>query len=329
VLLTAEGAQLRITLLDPAGKAQKTEQLPTADVAHAPSVPPAAGAFEIAEVVAATLDTRFAAVWLERDRSSSRTRGLSGSISNPADARLVSIGEVQQPIAKPRGNLALAATDGHFMALSRALSTQCANETEHDCVGYSFFRFDSNQRFGAPLAVPAPCAQNALSFSVSGARWYYGVCSNGSGNPQTVVFTIQNEPAYYARADRVLEGCLPTGAVASDDELIIAADCAGTRRAIRLRGGDRAPEDLRMDRLDAQCESGRPKILQLGSAGLNLPLNRRQDRLEAFLPTRYSLPQARAVWTGQTLLVAGLVDSKVTLKAYRCDSTLLREVSLE
>jgi len=329
VLLTAEGGQLRITLLDPNGKAQKTELLRTADVAQAPLVPPVAESFEIEEAVAATLDTRLAVAWLERNGASSRTRGLSGPISKLGDARAVTIGDVQQPIATPRGNLALAAIDGHFMALSRAVATACANETEHDCVGYSFFRFDSDPHFGLPLAVPAPCAQNAVSFAVSGARFYYGVCSNGSGSPQTVVFTIQNEPAYYARADRVLQGCLPTGAVAMGDELVVAADCAGTRRAVRLRGGDQAPEELRMDRLDAECESGKPRIRQLGSAGLDLRLNRRQDRLEAFLPASYRLPQARAVWTGQTLLVAGLVDAKVTLKAYRCDSTLLREVALE
>ena len=67
-------------------------------------------------------------------------------------------------------------------------------------------------------------------------------------------------------------------------------------------------------------------IVQHGLAGLNLPLNGRQDRLEAFLPERFSLPRARAVWTGQTLFVAGVVVSKLTLKGYRCDSTLLREV---
>jgi len=329
VLIIAEHAQLRMTLLDLAGKAQKTETLYRAKVAAETGALPVRQSPEIEEVVAATLDTRFAVAWLERDRSSARTLGMSGSLSKTSDATPVVIEDVQQPIATPRGNLALGSMNGHFLAFIRGNSTPCADQSQHDCIGYSFFRFDSdNQHRSPPLAVPSPCSENALSFTISGARWHYGLCS-GSSSPTTTVFTIQNEPSYYARADRVLEGCLPIGAVTIADELIVAGDCAGTRRAARLRGDDRAPEELRMDRSEAVCQSGKPLIVQRGLAGLHLPLNGRQDRLEAFLPARFSLPHARAVWTGQTLLVAGLRDSKVTLKGYRCDSTLLREVALE
>ncbi|MEI9936874.1 MAG: hypothetical protein WDO69_06600 [Pseudomonadota bacterium] len=331
VLIIAEQAQLQMTLLDLAGRVQKTETLYTAEATRAPGASPGQESFEIEEVVAATLDTRLAVAWIERDRLSTRALGLSGSLSNRSDTRIISMPDVQQPIALPRGNLALGSTDGHFVALTRGESTPCAEQAQRDCVGYSFFRFDSGEphRSGPPLAVPEPCAENALNFAVSGARWYYGVCSRGSGSPVTTVFTIQNEPSYYARADRVLEGCAPTGAVVVKDDLIVAGDCAGTRRAVRVRGGDRAPEEVRMDRSEAVCESGKPLIVQRGLSGLELPLNGRQDRLEAFLPARFSLPRARAVWTGQTLLVAGVIDSKVTLKGYRCDSTLLREVALE
>jgi len=332
VLLVAEGAQVRMTVLDLAGKAHETKTLYRKELASDGSadsrVPQS---FEIDELVAATLDTRIAVIWIERDRSSTRALGLSGSLSEIAQASLVSIGDVQQPIATPRGNLALSATDGHFVAFTRASATPCVDQTQRDCVGYSFFQFDSgrSRRSGPPLAVPEPCAKNALDFAVSGPRWYYGVCSDSGGRPATTVFTIQNEPSYYARADRVLEGCLPVGAVAIADDWVVAGDCAGARRAVRVRGGDRAPEEVRVDRLDAVCQSGKPLIFQLGVAGLKLPLSARQDRLEAFLPARFSVPGARAVWTGQTLLVAGVVDSQLTLKGYRCDSTLLREVELE
>lgn len=332
VLIVAEHAQLRMTLLDPAGKTQKTEVLDPRETTGKPRDGSAEQSLEIEEVVATTLETRFAVVWLERDRSSARVLGRSGSLSKPKDAPLVAIANVQPPIATPRGNLALGSADGRFVAFTRAQSTPCADPTQHDCVGYSFFQFDSENphHSGPPLAVPAPCPQNALSFAQSGgARWYYGVCSGSSGSPITTLFTIQNEPSYYARADRVLEGCVPLGAVATGDDLLVAGDCAGTRRAVRLRGSDRAPEELRMDRLEAVCQSGKPLLVQRGVAGLKLPLNGRQDRLEAFLPAALSLPQARAVWTGQTLLVAGLIDSKLTIKGYRCDSTMLRPVALE
>jgi len=330
VLIVAENSELRMTTLDRAGKAQKTETLYGADVSAKGQGSPLSPSFEIAEVVAATQGTRLAVGWVEQDRSSNHARGLSASLSNASNGLRVSLGEVQSPIATPRGNLSLASADGQFVAFTRATQAPCADQTQRDCVGYSFYRFDSGEhRAGLPLAVPAPCAQGALVFALSGARWYYGACSGSSGSPLTTLFTIQNDPFYYARADRVLPGCLPMGAVTVADELIVAGDCAGTRRAVRLRGGDRAPEEVRMERLEGVCQAGKPLLVQNGLAGLKLALNDRQDRLEAFLPAAFSLPLARAVWTGQTLLVAGLVDSRITLKGYRCDSTLLREVALE
>jgi hypothetical protein len=322
LLVVAEQAQLQLTRLDHSGKAQQPETLYRRAGSSAPEE------FEIAEVAAATLGTRLGVVWLEREGASAHTFGLSGSLAKLKEAQRISIADVDLPLATPRGNLALGSEDGHFVAFSRGKSTACADQTQRDCVGYSFFRFDgeSPQRSGPPLAVPAPCAHDALSFALSGARWYYGVCSADGGSPQTTVFTIQNQPSYYARADRVLAGCLPLGALATGDDLLVAADCAGIRRAVRVRGADRAPEEVRLDRAEAVCQGGKPLIVQQGLAGLNLPLDGRQDRLEAFLPERFSLPRARSVWTGRTLFVAGVVDSKLTIKGYRCDSTLLREV---
>jgi hypothetical protein len=167
-----------------------------------------------------------------------------------------------------------------------------------------------------------------VSFAVSSGRWYYGVCSRSTGKPVTTLFSIQSEPAY-ARADRILEGCLPLGATAVDGDLVVIGDCAGTRRGVRVRGGNAKLEEVRVDRIDAVCQDGKPRLRQLGAGGLNLTLDERRDRVEAFLPEAFAPAQARAVWTGQTLLVASPSGASVTLKGYRCDSTLLREVALK
>jgi hypothetical protein len=178
-----------------------------------------------------------------------------------------------------------------------------------------------------PLTVPLPCEQNSVSFAVAGSRWYYGVCSRATGKPVTTLFSIQTDPEY-ARADRILEGCLPLGALAQGGDLLVAGDCAGERRAVRVRGGNAETSELRVDRLDAVCDSGHPLIHQLGPAALRLSLDEPRDRLEAFLPPALSPALSRAIWTGQTLLVAAASGGLVTLKGYRCDSTLLREVAL-
>jgi hypothetical protein len=98
---------------------------------------------------------------------------------------------------------------------------------------------------------------------------------------------------------------------------------------VRVRGGNAEVEEVRVDRVDASCQDGKPRLRQLGPGGLNLVLDERRDRVEAFLPATFASPLARAVWTGQTLLVASSSGAPVTLKGYRCDSTLLREVTLE
>jgi hypothetical protein len=121
---------------------------------------------------------------------------------------------------------------------------------------------------------------------------------------------------------------LPLGALSQGDDLLVVGDCGGERRGVRVRGGNAETSELRVDRLDAMCDAGHPLIHQLGPAGLSLTLDTPRDRLEAFLPPEYASYAARAVWTGQTLLVAGWKSGLITVKGYRCDSTLLREVSL-
>jgi hypothetical protein len=146
----------------------------------------------------------------------------------------------------------------------------------------------------------------------------------------TTLFSIQPDPQY-ARADQLLEGCLPLGALAQNDELWLVGDCAGEgqRHGVRVRGGNADVQDLRVDRLEAVCQSGSPLIRQTGPAGMILPLIGPRDRLEAFLPPALAPSNARAVWTGHTLLVATPSASSITLKCYQCDSTLLREVPVQ
>jgi hypothetical protein len=242
---------------------------------------------------------------------------------------VIEVGPVLLPLSTPRGNLAITSNQDHFTVLARGQKSDCIEPTENDCVGFGFHRLEATKAVpqNLPLTVPLPCDQNSVSFAVSGKRWYYGVCSRATGKPVTTLFSIQSDPEY-ARADRILEGCLPLGALSQDGDLLVVGDCGGQRRGVRVRGGNAETSELRVDRVDAVCESGHPLFRQLGPDGLHLVLDAPRDRLEAFLPSTLTPRVSRAVWTGQTLLVAGLSDGEITLKGYRCDSTLLREVML-
>jgi hypothetical protein len=317
---------LSLTLLDAAGATLRSEPAFTApDDAGAP----AAGA-SISEVAAAARGSELAIAWLEQASGAARSRGLVRTISDSASApRIVEIGAVMPPISTPRGNLALTSSQDRFLVLARGQKSDCTDATEHDCVGFGFHRLEATRASAQnlPLTVPLPCDQNSVSFAVAGSRWYYGVCSRATGKPVTTLFSIQTDPEY-ARADRILEGCLPLGALSQGGDLLVVGDCAGERRAVRVRGGNAETSELRVDRVDAVCDAGHPLLHQLGANGLRLQLDAPRDRLEAFLPTALAAPGARAVWTGQTLLVAAVLGGLITLKCYQCDSTLLREIAL-
>ena len=325
VTIDATRAGLLLTRFDATGKAQKAEPLFDAKANDAPR-----DVTEVSELAAASVGADLDVVWVEKSARGAHARGLLRPLATRGSAPLQDLSAVQEPIAVPRGNVAISSSDGHFLVLSRREKTTCADSNQSDCIGFDLFRQETNgsARTGSPLAVPLPCEQNSVSFAVSGSRWYYGVCSRSTGKPLTTLFSIQNEPAY-ARADRILEGCLPLGATALGGDLVVIGDCGGQRQGLRIRGGNAAPEEVHVDRLEVVCESGKPLIRQLGAGGLNLALNERRDRLEAFLSPALSQAHSRAVWTGSTLLVAtpsgASKDGSVNVKRYRCDSTLLRE----
>jgi hypothetical protein len=324
----AGSASLSLTLFDEQGRARRTEPVFT-ESADAGAVPLAAS---VSEIAAVARGNELGVAWLELAGGATRSRGVVRPISDSASApRVIEIGSVLGPASRPRGNLAITSSKDRFLVLSRGQKSECIDATENDCVGFGFHRLDAATGATAqnlPLTVPLPCDQNSVSFALAGSRWYYGVCSRATGKPITTLFSIQTDPEY-ARADRILEGCLPLGALSQGADLLVVGDCGGERRGVRMRGGNAESSELRVDRLDAVCDAGHPLLQQQGPSGLHLSLDGPRDRLEAFLPSNLAAQASRAVWTGQTLLVAVATRGLITLKGYRCDSTLLREVSLD
>jgi len=324
VVATSARARLSLTLYDVAGHPRRSDPL-FIDSANA-----GAASTRIGEVAAVARGSELAVAWIEEAGAKVRSRAVVRSISDSGSAaNVIEIGPVFPPVSRPRGNVAITSTNDRFLLLARGEKTDCIEKTETDCVGYDFHRLESNKtaRGSLPLTVPLPCDQNSVSFAVAGSRWYYGVCSRATGKPITTLFSIQTDPEY-ARADRILEGCLPLGALAQGGDLLVVGDCAGERRGVRVRGGNAEGSELRVDRVDAMCDGGRPLLRQLGPNGIQLSLDGPRDRLEAFLPRSLAPLNSRAIWTGQVLLVATPENGSITLKGYQCDSTLLREISL-
>jgi hypothetical protein len=138
------------------------------------------------------------------------------------------------------------------------------------------------------------------------------------------MFTIEYEPEY-ARAQDVLDGCSPLGALSLDDGAVIVGDCSGKRRIARIRGGDAPREELAVGDLMTECNGER---LLIGGAGFRLALTKPLQRIETLLPDELAPRDAQAVWTGHALLV-GVADAterghRFRLHRYVCDRDTLR-----
>ena len=69
-----------------------------------------------------------------------------------------------------------------------------------------------------------------------------------------------------------------------------------------------------------RCEQGRP-IIEIGGAGgpLRVPLTESASRLESLLPDSMAPTGARAVWTGDAVLIAIPSGRDVGLRRYQCE----------
>ena len=69
----------------------------------------------------------------------------------------------------------------------------------------------------------------------------------------------------------------------------------------------------------------RPTLTAGPNAELALALTASQSRLEAWLPENVAPPGSRAVWTGESLLIAAPQSGEVSLRRYECvDGDLTR-----
>ena len=226
-----------------------------------------------------------------------------------------------------RGNVVVAARNGAALVFARGGEVGCIEPGKHACYSFFFNELgrDGAKRTGLPLSVPVPCTDNATSLVVLPGRYHYGVCTDSGSGSVTTVFTITPEPAY-ARAEPVLQGCEPFGTFVWRANAWLVAECQGHRRGARIGAGDEAVEylDLRALRLD--CRGG---VATIRAAGFELVLDEPRGRLEAILPGAMAPRGARAVWTGQALLVASSAGDALRLARYVCAGDRWDESSVD
>jgi hypothetical protein len=277
---------------------------------------------EPSDLAAAWVGERLAVAWVERTGAKARVRAAWARSDAVHTVALPAVMELDRAWVAPRtarGNVVVAARGDRALVFARGEQTACVDPAQKGCFGFSFHELQTDRAVatGLPLAVPVPCADHSAALAVVGRRWHYGVCTDTGGAPMTTMFTIEHEPEY-ARADRLLEGCKPTGMLHFGGAAWLVGDCQGNRRAVRVGGRDEPLEFLELRSARVECTADGARVR---APGLDLVLDEPRGRLETVLHSDLVPAGARAVWSGRALVVATTSAGPLTLNRRRCEAS--------
>jgi hypothetical protein len=280
----------------------------------------------VEDVAAAAAGARTAIAWIVRRGARSRAQATISSAGIEGFAPPRDLGAtVSGPLdGSARGRIAVwALPDGSAVVAHQLEPGHCMGRAG-TCARFSRSHLGGNPvRGDEPLEVFDPCEPLLVGGVVRGAAWFHGIC-HGGAQPATTLYAIDPTSAPLASAPDVLAGCAPIGIAPGPSGAVAVARCPEGISAQEVGPRGDVLATVRPARARAWCESGRP-ILELASKGgaIRLPLSEPISRLEALLDESLAPPGARAVWTGEALLVAAIANREVTLRRFQCELSRL------
>lgn len=270
----------------------------------------------VTDLSATSWGEQLALVWLEQGEREARAQASVFDATKPPT--LLDLGPAALAAEAARGNIAIAPEPerGRALVLWRGLEAPCVTAQSGPCTGFSFRRIGSAvaDATGLPLSVPVPCASHSVQLATAAGRFHYGVCTRQGAEPLTTMFSIQYDPEY-ARAEPLLEGCMPLGTVAVAERVWLLGDCRGKRRAVAVPLMDEKVETENIDNLSTSCTAQR---LELRQGRFTLRLREPRAGLEGVLPASYVPTGARAGWTGSTLVAVFKAGARLETRTYGC-----------
>ena len=278
------------------------------------------------ELALQAVGTQFAVAWVIRDQ---RQIGVRSVVCADAGERVgpgVDHGPTELGRIGVRGHLALAASRaGEISLFFRGVTAPCEGDgIVGPCTRFSPVRLGTHPgdgvRDGVSLAVPVPCERAIPGFENIRDDWYYSICSGEGEGRITTAFAIRFDPEY-AHPERVMAGCEAIGMTAHQDGVLLVSRCEDGLRGVQLADAGRQRELIRGLTRRVRCVAGRPTI-EIGAAeGVTMQtrLEGRRGRLGPLLPEQLAGAAARAIWTGEALLVAKPMAGEVNVQRYECE----------
>lgn len=275
---------------------------------------PQGASVDAVELAAASASGRVVAVWVWRAATRRQAVMSMGDDRAQAFSPLEVLGEMRDQGSATRGRVAAAASaSGELAVAFRIEEVPCEDGATETCQGLRIRRVApaSNPR-SVPLAIPQACARTWVGFEHVGDTWYYGACDQTQG---TMIYAIQFDPEY-AHVEPHFGGCTPRGLAAFEGGVVSLADCDDGRHGVFVPGAFETRVEFVGEReVGTSCSGETPSITV---AGTQVALDAPRSRLELFLPEMVAPEGARAVWTGEAILVAQTSGGEVGLHRWEC-----------
>lgn len=319
------GGGVRAIRLDGVGNARGSERAVVMPGLHAQEDVPSLAV----DVVAATAGGRLGVAWLQPYSRGFESYSTFGPDSVDTFAPAERLEDSERPTGR-RGMLAMAASDdGTLMLTYRVMRARCEASASPECARYKRRVIGAapgaSPRGIETLEVAQPCEPLVSTSAWVDGSWYGATCSVVAGTTETAmhVFVLRREISY-AAVMPLLPGCRPRGLVALPDGAVALAQCPDGLGAVQLALDGQTRQTVRAAELVPRCSNGRPELgVERGAGRIGLPLGAPLSRIEAMLPNDVAPPGARAVWTGESVLVAVAVGSEVALRRYQCGEVRL------
>lgn len=291
----------------------------------------AEAAARITEVAAATGGGRLGLVWIAEHGTSAEVFATHAADGAERFAPPVVLASTVVIGAAPRARVQLTASEtGQLRVGFRQADAPCSARAGR-CARYLTRPLpDPRPADGRGVEgreIPTPCDHMVGGGVWVGGTWYDAVCARDPG-AATHVFAIRPEISY-AEAVRTLEDCEPLGISPGENFAMAWGRCDDGIAARTLSPEPARDKFARQVARTLTCRDGRPLARVTGAEGVgfDVAFGSPRGRVEGYLPDEFG-PAARAVWTGEALVVARpSPDDALRVEAWRCAGEALVRTS--
>jgi hypothetical protein len=318
---TTDGGGVRALALDPHGGARGHEVVVVSEAQRAdPQRDDGPG--QVEDVAATVAGARIAVGWIVRHAARARVQATISSFGLEGFAPPRDLGPTVRGLidGSARGRIAAWTWYDGSAVIAHQLEPAACTARAGTCARFVRVRLDGEPaRADDPLEVSDPCESALVGGLVRGTATFHAICHGGS-NPVTTLYAIDPAGSPLASAVEILAGCVPTGLAPGPTGAVVVGRCPEGLGAHQIGPRGEGIAALRRAMPRAICEEGRPVLELVADDGtIRFPLSEPISRLEAMLPEDVAPSGARAVWTGEVLLVAGVTAREVTLRRFECE----------